>query len=440
MKKIFFVSLAAAVFLLFTGASVWEGAAAVSGDFPEEGMYVATNAFPRNTVVDLTNLETGKTVRVIVSAGLDTPGLLALVSREAAVAVGLQSRTIGRIRMIQPSDPIAFSRFTEDHLRSGDPDYDPLAAIEGAYPGTVLPEDQEKNGDTGRSAGTDNTPPESVPAVPEPAPAVSESVPVISEPVIAAGSSGPVKEIMPEPLPLIREEPALAAREPEKDPESAWINPSGDSQPAVPAVAEDPVETTDALIPRNGPGVEPVLSDIPQEIIPAAEKEPEPPGLVSAPVLVPVPIPVPVPVPAAPGTGGAAAAATPEPAVPASPESAAGGTASGYGYTLVPAEERVPQSYGGSGSVPQIFSVPAVSDLEYGKYYLQIGAYSQVATVERELAKVNRGYPLAVQCTGSSGRPVYRILVGPVNQGESGALLKSFQSMGYKDAFVRRGN
>ncbi|MDR2313498.1 MAG: SPOR domain-containing protein [Spirochaetaceae bacterium] len=428
MKKTFFISLAAAAFFLFTGASVWEGAAAVSGDFPEEGLYVATNAFPRNTVVDLTNLETGKTVRVIVSAGLDTPGLLALVSREAAVAVGLQSRTIGRIRMIQPSDPIAFSRFTEDHLRSGDPDYDPLAAIEGAYPGG--------------SAGANSSPAEAVsPAAAAPAdpaaaadPAPEEAVPAVSEPVIAAVSSGPpVQEIIPEPPPLIKEEPVLAVREPEKDPER--ITPSETPELLVPAAVEDSVETTETPVSRNGAGGEPVLSDIPREFIPAPEEQPEPPALISAPVLIPVPVPVPVPVPAAPaaeGASGPAPAPSPEPPT---------GAAGGYGYTLVPAEERVPQSSAGaSGSVPQIFSVLAVSDLEYGKYYLQIGAYSQVAAVERELAKVNKAYPLAVQCTGSSGRPVYRILVGPVNQGESGALLKSFQSMGYTDAFVRRGN
>ncbi|MDR2143583.1 MAG: septal ring lytic transglycosylase RlpA family protein, partial [Treponema sp.] len=119
------------LFASLLGASVWEGAAAVSsgGEFPDSGFYVATNSFPRNTVVDITNLETGKTVRGIVAANLDSPGLLAIISKECAEAVGLQNRSIGRIRMIQPADPIAFSRFGEENLVSGDPDYDPEAAL-----------------------------------------------------------------------------------------------------------------------------------------------------------------------------------------------------------------------------------------------------------------------------------------------------------------------
>jgi len=35
---------------------------------------------------------------------------------------------------------------------------------------------------------------------------------------------------------------------------------------------------------------------------------------------------------------------------------------------------------------------------------------------------------------------VYRILIGPLNQGESAAILVRFKSIGYKDAFVRKGN
>jgi cell division protein FtsN len=83
--------------------------------------------------------------------------------------------------------------------------------------------------------------------------------------------------------------------------------------------------------------------------------------------------------------------------------------------------------------------VPSVTELEPGKYYLQLGAYSKTETVEQEISKIEKNLPLAVQCTGSTDKPVYRILVGPVNHGESGALLQRFRGRGYKDAFVRRG-
>jgi hypothetical protein len=372
MKKFFIILPVLAAMILSVGASIWEGAAAVSADFPEAGLYVATNSFPRNTVVDLTNLETGKTVRVIVSAGLDAPGLLALVSREAAESVGLQSRTIGRIRMTQPSDPIAFSRFNEDYLRSGDPDHDPLAAVEGSYPGLI-----DGKGD----------------AWPE---------------VVAV----PPDELKPIPPELAATEiPGTPLREVETDPESAWAG--------APASAPDIPETTD-IIAAAGTTRDPVLTDLPAENIPApVEVKPEPESETTY-TLIPEAVREPEPSPVDPVYN----------TVP--------------GYTLIPAEERPPQgytSYGtGPATVPQLFSVPAVAELERGKYYLQIGAYSQTATVEQELARVDRTYPLTVQCTGNSGRPIYRVLVGPMNQGESGALLRSFQSRGYKDAFVRRGN
>ncbi|MDR1025642.1 MAG: septal ring lytic transglycosylase RlpA family protein, partial [Treponema sp.] len=131
--------------LSLIGASVWEGAAALAprGDLPEEGYYAATNSFPQNTVVDITNLETGRSIRAIVSSGLNTPGLLAVLSPDAAGRIGLGTKTIGRIRMTQPEDPIAFSRFTEGLVASGDPDYDPAAMLAVEQNAARAPEPEE---------------------------------------------------------------------------------------------------------------------------------------------------------------------------------------------------------------------------------------------------------------------------------------------------------
>jgi cell division septation protein DedD len=83
------------------------------------------------------------------------------------------------------------------------------------------------------------------------------------------------------------------------------------------------------------------------------------------------------------------------------------------------------------------FSVPLITMLERGRYYLQVAAYTKAEHVERELSKIGNIYPLAVQDVGDERNPLYRILVGPVNLGESGALLQQFKGLGYKDAFVR---
>ncbi|MDR0403037.1 MAG: SPOR domain-containing protein [Treponema sp.] len=434
----------AAFLLLFaslSGASVWEGAAAVSSgaEFPDSGFYVATNSFPRNTVVDITNLETGKTIRGIVAANLDSPGLLAVISKECAEAIGLQSRSIGRIRMIQPADPVAFSRFGEGSLASGDPDYDPEAALK-AY---------------GESPAPDEPPPVepdagvSVAAIP-PLPEKTSGDPENAEETGAEET--PVDEA--EEIPLIAapvEEPP--AEEPliEETPESGPVDSGNAGEAAVVAVpVEEPVP---AEIPAK---------DTPEEIADekaetAGYSEPETAGVVAVTAL---------PKEASGEEAEAVLAqAVPEEEVPevAYPEESVWYTPPEEGsvFTLVPAEERPPRPvdtvpalgpekpvlppayFAEEPAVPSyapgIFSVPSVGELERGKYYLQLGAYSKSETVEREIAKIERNLPLAVQNAGNADRPLYRILVGPVNHGESGALLQRFRGIGYKDAFVRRG-
>jgi hypothetical protein len=422
MKKRAVTVLIIAALLFLQSASVWEGAAAVApnGELPEGGYYAATNSFPRNTVVDITNLETGKTIRVIVAVGLDSPGLLAVVSRDAAEAIGLQSRSIGRIRMTQPSDPIAFSRFIEGLGSSGDPDYDPKARIAEALGGPSTArtgEDFVDLPETPRQAVTEN---------PRDPWAVSPGVP----PEQSGGITKDLPETVPPPL-VYRPEtyiPPAAAVEPLPEPGIA-------EQPYIPADVE--------AAPRYQPGI------------------------------------VPDPVPPAAG-GSAPGSVTPDPSW----------DAGAYDLTLVPAEERPPESTGRiipgdqilpgippaaeelelvtepfidpryvidpvpdlaavpaetvppaeiiPGPVYSIFSVPVISRLEQGKYYLQLGAFSKAEAVELELNKIGRAYPLAVQNGGSPENPVYRILLGPVNLGESGALLRRFKGSGYGDAFIRQ--
>ena len=121
-RRIIFLFIITGIILLLTGSSTWEGAAAIapSGELPETGFFVATNSFPRNTVVDITNIENGRTTRAIVANTLNNSGLLAIVSREAAELIGMRAGSVSRIRMVQPSDPMAYQQFTE-RLASGIP-------------------------------------------------------------------------------------------------------------------------------------------------------------------------------------------------------------------------------------------------------------------------------------------------------------------------------
>jgi cell division septation protein DedD len=86
------------------------------------------------------------------------------------------------------------------------------------------------------------------------------------------------------------------------------------------------------------------------------------------------------------------------------------------------------------------FAVPFVTKLEQGQYYVQLRAYNRKDQLEDAAATIGRAFPLAAQSVGTQDSPLFRLLVGPVNLGESGALLQRFKGIGYKDAFIRQGS
>ena len=396
MRKTGLLIFVCASLLILVSASVWEGAASVAsgGELPDSGLYVATNSFPANTVVDVTNLENGKTTRVIASSGLDTPGLLALLSRDAASAIGLQSRSLGRVRMSQPADPIAFSRFTEGLVSSGDPDYDPAAFV--ALDGIPLDESYgEENGrmengdlivdlpDTGTYAAAGDLPDYSL----EPESMSGDLVPFM--PAVIADDS-----ITPDDGPFVAEiaDYVTAVETPAPVPEGDF------DLSFVPA---------DSRPPEQGP--EPELS----QIIPGIREESDSDFIDPALIIDPVGE---APLLAETGPGELPPGDFPEPGIPGPVD---------ISELTFPAPE-------------QIFSAPLVSNLEKGKYYLQIAAYSKAETVESELSKIGAGYPLTIMNAGDTEKPLYRVLIGPVNLGESGALLQRFK-VSHKDVFVRLG-
>lgn len=424
MKKFNIVLIALIPVLFFISASVWEGSAAVSvtGEFPEGAYYVATDSFPRNTVVDVTNLENGRTIRVIVAAGLDSPGLLAMLSRNAASAIGVPSRGIGRIRMTQPSDPVAYSRFTEDRELAGNPESAQSAAMLSAAPVVNSPIRTARAEDLAGSTPEDrfynsvinkpetyNPPPagfpsdSSVHAETQPTwlPEENEPAPVIAE--------VPVPETIPDP---VTEVPLIEVPAPEPaSPPPVLVAPAPPPQPATPAAAvvPPPPPPVITLVPaekRPPRGIVPITAGTEIAPIPPlnAGKPPKDDTYLDPRFFIgPIPpIQRPVPRSAPPAT-----------------------------VSYAPPPQAVPAPTG------PVFSVPVNSQLERGKYYIQIGAFSQPDTLEVAVARVNKNYPLVVQPGGSPNNIVYRLLIGPLNVGESGAVLQRVKSIGYPDAFVR---
>jgi hypothetical protein len=445
MKKTVYFGFVILTALFSVSASVWEGAASVSlnGELPETGYYAATRSFPRNTIVDITNLETGQTIRVIVASGLDSPGLLAILSKEAASAIGLPIRSVGRIRMTMPSDPVAFSRFPDEISSSGDPDFDPLAAITAAGD---LGFDVKQAAETIKqdSSKTDNTI-ASRPIAPNPAAANIVDLPdpyttpqererdnpVKSEPV-PAGIYG----YSPEPVP------------PETD--IAWNDPPA-SPPAVPQpVLPDTAPRTSGILlakptlvpaePR--PPTSPFRESLPSAEIPPIG-EPAPEERASAPPARAEPVLEPLIPPLKERASAPPARAEPvlEPLIPSLEERASVPPARAEPVLeplIPPLEERASAPLPATPVVRAVFSVPVINRLEKGKYYLQLAAYTLPELVEDELSRIGGAYPRSIQESGNPDKPMYRILIGPVNLGESGALLRRFKASGYKDAFVRK--
>jgi hypothetical protein len=480
MKKNAFFCLVIFTALLCISASVWEGAASVSlnGELPEEGYYVATRSFPRNTIVDVTNLETSQTIRVIVASGLDSPGLLAILSKDAAGAIGLHARFVGRIRMTMPSEPVGFSRFTDELDSSGDPDFDPAAAIAAAkdsgfdvkQAADAIEKDPVKAGNAGPSV--DNAASSGPKPAIAPNPAASDIVdlPESYTPPQAKTKDGSVKN---EPVPVRPADTATAAGVYGYTPEPVIPPDTSNVAQAYPPeyVPEGPepkaAATTAQAVPPEPAPKAPASAPAAITLIPAEQRPPEsspyqglPPEAEITPLKEPGAgstaqsdvIPDMYIIPPIGGRPSAAAVQTEpvmEPVIPSIERDTPSPPKVITEVTVVEAhplsaDAPAPEEKGLEISIPVEtergtgFSVPVISRLEKGKYYLQLAAYTIPELVETELLKISTVYPLAVQEDGNAEKPMYRILIGPVNLGESGALLQRFKVSGYRDAFIRR--
>jgi hypothetical protein len=420
IHRIFIAKCALAAALIFTGASVWEGSAmvSVSGELPEGAYSVATNSFPNNTVVDVTNLENGRTIRVIVTAGLDSPGLLAMLSQNAAASIGIPNQGIGRIRMKESSDPTAYSHFADE----------PSSAGAG---GAALdkPETVSSTAAAGDLAGA--TPEDSFYSS-----VINQPETYTPEPVDYPADGAVRVEPQPNWVPGQEE----SAQGIEELPYPASPQDTQTAPAAMPFYIPD-TQAAQAPVPASPPPYAPaapapqaaVTPPLPSSIIilvPAEERPPEgsvriPPGTIIGPI----------PLHQLPWVSGGDSTMNPQSFIsPIGPnqQSAAVPRLTAPQATVSPAPPQAPNGL--------TFSVPMVTQLEKGKHYVQIGAFTRPDVLETAAARFNRNYPMTVQTGASPSSIIYRLLVGPLNAGESGAVLQQVKNSGYPDAFVRNGS
>jgi len=168
-------------------AQDWQGLAGRgrAGDFPTGGMYAASNAFPKNSLVDVVNPASGKTVRVVITRDLNDASLFLALSPEAADAVGIDA---GRTVQVQadaiPLPGVGGSRYVPEPPYSRDPDLNPSAGL------AVRPSASPK-------AASTTSPPVQTPA-PTPVALAPSPTPSIPSP-----------EPTPAPVPVATEAPAV---------------------------------------------------------------------------------------------------------------------------------------------------------------------------------------------------------------------------------------
>jgi cell division septation protein DedD len=84
-------------------------------------------------------------------------------------------------------------------------------------------------------------------------------------------------------------------------------------------------------------------------------------------------------------------------------------------------------------------ALPCVSSLAKGSYYIQIASYSDPLRAKKIVDGYAPKYPIVVEQGSTARGSVLKVCVGPVKKDEYGAILERFKSLGFKDAFVRKG-
>jgi Chemotaxis protein histidine kinase and related kinases len=473
------------------------------GDFPDDGLYGACNSFPRDTSVTLYNLENGKTVTVTITRNVDNPGVFIALSPKAAAALGMQVGTSARIRAVALTASQATTTLPPARAgETADPDYNPKvfvdrekaalasqpaesAAVTGAAAsesaaaaaGTAAAAEAAASGSAAAVAesaapeviagAAPEASPAEAPAVaaPEPQPpsetppeAAVEDLARPAEAVATATEGSALAEPSPAPAevpdsslskrttpveaelsatPLAAPEvssPATAPEEkaePSPEPEALALDKPTQAEKGKELSVEDavaPVDKGAAALDETKPAAPSTEEVVTLE--PAAPKPPEsaPPAAASAapsaPAVAAAPEqaePAPAPV-AAPSETEAPVEAAPlaESAPSAAPEPAAAAAAPSPGVKI-PA------------------SVPLITELKKGSYYVQIGVYGTNTALLGAVAGF-KAYPLAVESvTTKKGDSAFRLYVGPLSRDESGVMLMRIRAAGFKDAFLRTG-
>lgn len=464
-------AFALAVLASAAADSGWEGSAVIGryGTFPSEGYFGASNSFPRNSVVTVTNLQNRRSVDVIITGRVSEPGVFISLSRQAAAELAMQQTEPVRVR-VRPLETVAVPAIVPDAAEAGplslDPDVNPFAAVDD------------------QPLFTPYDPPAVRPDVaPEPAIATEPPVaPPTAPPTVVAAPREPSRGISSG---VTRTAAAVPTARAEKGDEVGSVTAPSHVEPLLeidPALAEQPffetpvsvaetnrmqaalAEVRGRTLPRElhpPPRDEAVYTflDVPRDLAIARDPDREPThlpddpavriaerrpaeslGRIEEPVRPLIAEVEPTEVPPIDPREENGLILRLEPAEPRPPEKP---------VEEAPAVEAPPRVPPAAPPEPDprvsvdewaLARLPLVSDLEVSSYYLQVGAFASPRSAQNVIDRFeSQGYPFTVTAVPREDRTLYRVYVGPLVRDETGIVLQQVRARGFRDAFVRRG-
>jgi rare lipoprotein A (peptidoglycan hydrolase) len=400
---------------IVSAAGFWDGNAALErGDAAfENGLYAASNSFPKDTRILIENLDTGKTTAATITERIEgRSDILVLLSPKTAEALGIEQGTLASVRVTVTSSPNPTAAQPSEQAYSLDPDVNPAAG----YPSDRNPPSVESLPGTQAPAALAQAPlPTSTPESP-PAEQKTGAQQTDEAIVAAAAARSPQKQLFLPP----REDQRFVYHAPSETTaaQTAQIAPV-ETQPTITAVIGEPTARPAATPAGDVPLAEAAAPEESraQEIVGAGPASPPPVGTVESAAL------------AAPEPQGAEQTEVSSPAAnpSTSPESP----------SLALAQPEAP-STAQAAVAPTVKAAAIARIAKADTYYLQLGAYTSEKIAQDLAASLPSTYPTLVVAPAGAGTGMFRVLIGPLNRAESGTVLTRFRYRGFPDAFLKR--
>ena len=463
MKKILiFAGIFILSGLLFTGFSPSvDGRAVVAekGELPS-GLFGKTVGYLPGDSVSVVNPANGKTVDILVLGSLDpSQGVAILLSPEAAAELNIEKNVNNLVKLTKRTGKLDEQVYGRATIAKDEMAEKPLfeETSENAEPPVAM-----------EAAGVEQ--PVELPVESETVESSPTAIPAEIESEVASSDAEPVESELPAAVALAEENEELPASEPVEDaemqvseiaaepetaePESVEVAAESDSEPAIEAESveetEEPVAVAKEIENKKIDGSEfldeeysesaefgTIVSDEPELEFLDQEKIAENESLENAETYAPI-----VLVPASENPP--AVLEKSEELALAETESLSADVSAETDLKndeviqleVKVSENTIEDTADKEKNALDAFIVPSLSDLQKGKYYVQIAMMNDEENIVSLLNTYRTNYPMvAVPLSNKKG---YQIMVGPLERDEYGSVRQKFKERGFKDCFLRK--